>query len=174
MDDELSWICLQPGFLIKCYICRNKPNSFQNLFYSHSNKFHVSSNTLSENWVVNKSKSTHHPSQLINVTDIWHKWSLVLYLGVKQSRQHALKGELTVLIYIYCDSRITELEQLLAAKNELLKKTEVALERERNCSSEKALWFKINNLIWKFNHFWAPKEKRQIFPINQLLNKNSF
>lgn len=36
------------------------------------------------------------------------------------------------------NSRITELEQLLAAKNELLKKTEVALEREQNSSSEKA------------------------------------
>ena len=31
------------------------------------------------------------------------------------------------------------MEQLLAAKNELLKKTEVALEREQNSSSEKAL-----------------------------------
>ena len=61
------------------------------------------------------------------------------------------------------------MEQLLAAKNELLKKTEVALEREQNSSSEKALWSKINNLIWKFNYFWIPKEKSQIFPRNQLL-----
>jgi len=42
----------------------------QNLSYSHSIKFHVSSDTFLENRVANKSKFTHHPSQRINVTDI--------------------------------------------------------------------------------------------------------
>ena len=55
------------------YICRNQPEPYQNLFYSHFIKFYASSNTLWEN--ANKSNSTHNPSQLINVTDIWHKWA---------------------------------------------------------------------------------------------------
>ena len=34
------------------------------VFFSHSVNFHVSSNTLSENWVVKESKSTHRQTQL--------------------------------------------------------------------------------------------------------------
>ena len=45
--------------LLNRYICKNQPNSSQTLFYSHAIKFHVSSNNLPKNWVVNKSKSTH-------------------------------------------------------------------------------------------------------------------
>ena len=88
-DNKLIWICLQLSFLIKwyhihfqkstkyfskltlfaCYQCRNHPNTSQNLFCSLAINFHVSSNTLSENWVVNKSKSTHCPTQLIKCAD---------------------------------------------------------------------------------------------------------
>ena len=44
---------------------------------------YINFNSLSENWAVKKSQSTHHRSQLSNVTDTWHNGAELHHLDFK-------------------------------------------------------------------------------------------